>query len=412
MLKSVSVASALPIGFAALVLQILSATPLYVSFFALFLGPVTKDLHWDLATFPQGMLAYSISYALFAPVAGRLVDRFGVIVALALGIVFTTSGLLGISLMSGNVFQLIVLSGLLGAGGSLVGPTTLASTVASYFYKRLGLAMGVIFGAGPMLAAGAFSPVVSAIISQFGWRISYQAIATIGALVSFVMILVLLKRNSRKAEVVPGAPAVDLVSGLKLGEAMKSRNFWLIILVSTLLAVTFGGVSGHLIEIASESGLSPVFGAAMLSAAFLAGVVGPVGAGAAADWLGRSLAFIPFIAAPAIGLVALLMKASDPLLIVGSALIGLGFSAWSGQLPLLITRYFGLRATGQITGVVFAVSGIFLGVGPVLVGLVRTSYDAYQPALIICFVMQAIAIGLVAMLGPFAKSGFVQLAQK
>ena len=38
--KSVSAASALAIGFAALVLQILSATPLYVSFFALFLGSV------------------------------------------------------------------------------------------------------------------------------------------------------------------------------------------------------------------------------------------------------------------------------------------------------------------------------------------------------------------------------------
>jgi MFS family permease len=105
------------------------------------------------------------------------------------------------------------------------------------------------------------------------------------------------------------------------------------------------------------------------------------------------------------------MKANDPVLILGSALIGLGFSAWSGQLPLLITRYFGLRATGQITGIVFAVSGIFLGVGPVLVGLLRTIYGAYPAALIICILMQAVATGLVAMLGPFAKSGFVQLAE-
>lgn len=194
-----------------------------------------------------------------------------------------------------------------------------------------------------------------------------------------------------------------------IGGVVRQRNFWLILVVSVLLTVIFGGASGHLVAIATEGGASAAFGAQMLSTAFLAGVAGPVLAGMAADWLGSPRAFLPFLLAPVLGFLMLLLKVDGPLLIVGSGLIGLGFSAWSGQTPLLVTRYFGLHSTGLISGVVFATGGVFLGLGPVVIGFLRTGFGDYQFALMLCAGLQALAAVLVALLGPFA--GFAGRSQ-
>ncbi len=393
--------SALVSAFAALVLAGLSGTPLYVSFFALFLEPVSKDLGWSLAVFPRGLLAFSVTFAIAAPLAGWLSDRLGVRATLIAGVALTTAGLLGVSLMSGALAPLIGCSFLIGVGSALVGVTSLASSVAGHFEKGRGLAMGIVFGAGPMLAAAAFSPIVSSSIAALGWRSAYQGLAIIGGVVSFVMVLALRKPPLANAGV-PGMPmGRNPEAGDDLRMALRRRSFWLIFAASMLLPIVFGGVSGHIVAIAAENGLPASIGAAMLSTAFLSGVFGPIVAGAAIDWLGRPQALLPFVAAPLIGLLLLLTKGSVPAYIAGSALIGLGFSAWSGQTALLITRYFGLRATGAIVGIIFATGGVFLGLGPVIVGFLRTTTGNYQSALWLSIGLQAVALLFVALLGPF-----------
>lgn len=421
MSKSGSVATALWGGFAALMLMIFSATPLYVSLFALFLEPVSKDLGWNLATFPQGLLTYSISFAVASPIAGRLSDRLGVRLALLPGIALTSLGLLGISVMSGATIQLIGASILIGCGGALVSPAVLASSVANHFERRRGLAVGIIFGSGPMLAAGAFSPVISTIITDYGWRTGYRTLAIAGGLVSFLMTVALLKpatprdrpagdrpANDRPASdgfASPGpvpAGAPQAMPGMEMGDALRSRAFWLILAISIIMPIIFGGVSGHIVAMASELGQSPGFGAAMLSATFLGGVVAPVLAGAAADKWGSSKALLPFLAMPAAGFALLLAHVAAPLLIVAAVFIGLGFSAWTGQTPLLVTRYFGLRSTGAIAGIVFATGGVALGIGPVVLGFLRRISGSYDNGLVACIFAQLAALALAALLGPFA----------
>jgi len=160
-------------------------------------------------------------------------------------------------------------------------------------------------------------------------------------------------------------------------------------------------LSGHIVAIAREAGQSASFGAAILSAIFLGGVVAPVVAGAASDWLDSAKALLPFLVMPLIGLALLMAKANGVFLMAGSGMIGLGFAAWAGQMPLLITRYFGLRATGAIIGIICAAGGVFLGLGPVVLGFLRSASGNYHNALVMCLVLQAVAVALAALLGPF-----------
>ncbi len=393
-------------GFAALVLMLFSAMSLFVSFFALFLGPVSRDLSWSLVTFPQGMLTYSIAYSLVAPFSGRLSDQVSALLAFVLGCLCTAAGLVSLSFMTGSTWQLVGSATLLGLGGTLVGPPTLARRVSMYFEKRRGVAMGIIFGAGPMLAAGALSPLISSTVAELGWRTTYRGMAVACVVASLLMVLVL--KLVPPGEDASGEEDCKMAPGLGVRAAVGQRTFWIILAVSILMTCSFGGVTSHLVAIATESGQSAAFGATLMSAAFLSGVAGPVLSGLLADWLNGPKAFLPFLGAALIGYAMLSFQVEGAAMMAAAGLIGIGFSAWSGQTALLITRYFGLRAPGAIDALVFASGSIFLGLGPVLLGVLHRSQGNYHFALNLCLGFLVIAFALVSLLGPFAS--FQQLS--
>ena len=69
-----------------------------------------------------------------------------------------------------------------------------------------------------------------------------------------------------------------------------------------------------------------------------------------------------------------LLASGDPALTtVGAVLVGLGMGAEVDLIAYLQSRYFGLRAFGQIYGYLFAVFTVGTGLGPFLMG---AAYDA------------------------------------
>ena len=63
--------------------------------------------------------------------------------------------------------------------------------------------------------------------------------------------------------------------------------------------------------------------------------------------------------------------------VVGFALLGAGFAAVAGLLPFLTSRYFGLANASTIFGVAVGLSTLSLGVGPVVLGLLRDEWGTY-----------------------------------
>ena len=127
--------------------------------------------------------AFLVGYALFQTPAGRLADRFGPRLILALGTlwwgVFTALTALLSAQMAGLLLLLLAVRFSLGAGEAVLFPAS-NRLVANWIPSReRGLANGIIF-AGVGAGSGITPPLVTYIVLHYGWRASFWISAVIG----------------------------------------------------------------------------------------------------------------------------------------------------------------------------------------------------------------------------------------
>lgn len=127
--------------------------------------------------------AFLVGYALFQAPAGRLADRFGPRVVLAIGTVwwgvFTALTAAVSAGMANLLLVLLAVRFSLGAGEAVLFPASnrlVANWIPS---QERGLANGIIF-AGVGVGAGITPPLVTYIVLNYGWRSSFWVSAAIG----------------------------------------------------------------------------------------------------------------------------------------------------------------------------------------------------------------------------------------
>ncbi|WP_374368145.1 MFS transporter [Dongia sp.] len=112
--------------------------------------------------------------AFLAPVAGRMVDRHGVRVMLAGGLVLIGLGCLAVASTSNRYLFSIAFAGLSGLGFSIVATHVVSTAVARLFDKHRGLALGIATSGS---TGGQFLilPLIAVVLAQFSWRWSFLA---------------------------------------------------------------------------------------------------------------------------------------------------------------------------------------------------------------------------------------------
>ncbi|HEX8413524.1 MAG TPA: MFS transporter [Sphingomicrobium sp.] len=136
--------------------------------------------------------AFVFGYALTQPIAGRLADRFGPFIVIAIVItwwsVLTAATALIPSTFTGAFATLLIVRCILGIGESVIFPASnrlVASWVPS---GERGLANGLIF-AGVGVGAGIAPPLITTIMLSHDWRAAFFASAAIGIVVLGVWLL-------------------------------------------------------------------------------------------------------------------------------------------------------------------------------------------------------------------------------
>jgi MFS family permease len=130
-------------------------------------------------------------------------------------------------------------------------------------------------------------------------------------------------------------------------------------------------------------------------------LVGRVGSGYFLDRFFGPRVAIFFFGGVAIGIALLWIGGSREVALVGAFLVGLGMGAEVDIIAYLTSRYFGLRAFGEIYGYAFGAFALAGGVGTFLMGAGFDLTGSYRTPLAGFFAATLVAIVLITRLGPY-----------
>jgi len=364
---------------------IFSTGPLVQFSFGVFVKPVAEALHTSRAQVSLALFLALALTGLLTPLAGRLVDRFGVrrfgvptIVLFALS--FAMIGLASTSI--GTFMACYALLGIFGAGQT---PLIYAKAVASAFDARRGLALGFAM-AGVGVGTAVVPAAAQHLISALGWRTAYVVLgaATLGIATPSVALLLREPRGARAA-----IARVMHTHGLTGTEALRSSVFWKLMAAFFMVAVASSGVMAHIVPMLTDRGVPATTATLAVSAGGVALIAGRLVAGYALDLLFAPYVALFFFAMPLLGIAIILATVATGYSVGAAILVGLGLGAEVDLIAYLQSRYLGLCSFGEIYSYFLALFLIGSGLGPFVMG-VSYAHGGYSRALVV------FAIGLLA----------------
>ena len=135
----------------------------------------------------------------------------------------------------------------------------------------------------------------------------------------------------------------------------------------------------------------------------LALIGGRVVAGYLLDKFFAPYVAIAFLCGPIAGMLLLSQGGTGPLAVLSALLLGLGVGAEVDLIAYLVSRYFGLKAFGEIYGYLFGVFIVGTGVGPLIMGIGFDSFGAYRPMLIAFAILLGLSCLLMLRLGEYPE---------
>lgn len=386
--------------FACTVGNAVSVTPMVYTVFGLFLIPISTEFGWSRAAVSFVLFIIAVAGAVSYPIVGRLIDRYGARPVILTGNVLFAASVASVSLIEASRFQFYFVYALIGISAAIPSSVMFTKVIAGWFDARRGLFLGIAGGLGNGVGA-ALSPLfVFALISSYGWRAGFQGIGAAIILVGFPVLYLLLRDPPRDVSR-SATEHLEKTAGLTLAEALKTPTFWIILAAIALGAGCMTAIFAHVVPMLLDRGIPAGQATTVLAMFSLVTAGWQIGMGYMLDRIPRPWIAAPFYLLALTGLVLLESTSSYPLLLLSAVLMGLGLGTEYGILPYFLSRYFGTRHYGAISGSMYGVIVLTQGLTPFLMDLVFDITGTYDPAIIaICIGLAAGAV-LITRLLPF-----------
>jgi MFS family permease len=283
-----------------------------------------------------------------------------------------------------TIWQLYLIQGV-GIGIGMSGPfVCIMSTVAKWHESRRGLALGIA-SAGTGLSSIIFPLVATQLIQAKGWQFAIFIIGLIIVAIGVPASLVMKDPPNKIKRKLPGNDRTSRglfdILGL-LPQFLKKPAFLSIITMFMLIGAIGNMLYNHLVNYATDIGISALMAAGMMSAMGVASTIGRLGIGAISDRIGtkRDTAMCCILLAVS---CLLLVSKVPALMWVAAALFGIGFGGSMPLVPAIMGERVGIEQLSTATGV--GSIGIFIGaaLGPWLGGFIYDVSGSYLWALLL-----------------------------
>ncbi len=383
--------------------------PIIVPTFGVFLKPLNQEFGWSRA---QISLAFSLSVlgvTLTVPFIGRLVDHFGARRVILPAVLLFGLSVLSLSFLSAPLWHFYVIYLLMGVVASGTTPVPYSKVISRWFDRRRGLALGLSVAANA-LSASIMPSLAQALIAWVGWRQAYVLLGLMAMGVAIPVVGLFLKETPQLMGLKPDGEAVGQAEAserrgqeeeLSFHATWHTGTFWLLVGAFFLMSVTFHGCIIHLVPLLTDRGLSAQSAALAASLLGAGALLGRIGVGYLLDLFFAPSVAVCFFCTSTLGVFLLWSGAGGDLAFVAVVLVGLGQGAELDVIPYPVSRYFGLRAFGEIYGYAFAVFTLGGVVGPLLMGMGFDATGSYRLALGVFALATLTAAGLMTRLGPY-----------
>ncbi|HET9855475.1 MAG TPA: MFS transporter [Methylomirabilota bacterium] len=370
--------------------------------FGVFFAALIDEFGWSRASLSGVFSLYAFTYAAFALVSGRLTDRWGPRAVIAIGGVLLGLGLVAMSRVSA-LWQPYVCYGLVAALGMSTAYVPCNATVAKWFTRRRGLAIGLA-SAGGSLGTFALPPVAHVVVSRLGWRWAY-VIFGVAVLLALNALALLMRRDPETIGLGPDGDARPRGATARLEawtprRAMRTRAFWLLFAVFSATWIPVFVPLVHLVPMAHGLGVPPLLAATLVSALGAAALVGRLLMGAASDRIGRRAALAVALGLQSGAFVGFALARDLPGLYAAALVFGFSYGAGSTLFPAAVADYFGREQAASLAGLLFALAGSMAAWGPLAAGFIYDRTGTYQLAWWLSAGFNALALILLGFARP------------
>ena len=341
---------------------------------------ITASTGWPAVVIAAAIGPATFLASLLAPLAGRMADRFGVQRVALIGGPAFAAGFIALGTLTTSAVQFAVLLALTCALGFAATPVIYAQLVSSWFEKRRGLALSLMF-ACTSLGVAFWSPYVAALLVRFGWRMAYAIVGLSAGALIFAAALFLIRDAPRADARLKDDSALP---GVTPKEAFKSRIFWKLAIVFMLVTGALAGTSVNLPILLEHHNLPLTTTAGVISVVGLAMFLGRLLAGVLLDKFYSPYVTAGFTLIPVAGFLTVALEPSVPAFFVLAALIGFGLGAELNAAAYIASRAFGLKAFGAIYGAITLAYGLASAFGPAIFGSMLVANIDSRPIFLVC----------------------------
>jgi MFS family permease len=371
--------------------------------FGVFFKSLQTEFGWGRALTGSVHSVHLVIYALSTYFFGRLTDSIGPRRALTLGAFFIGIGLVLCSRIHSiwHLYFFYIIASL-GSGVTVSLPN---ATVQKWFVRKRGLALGLVtagVGAGTLLLA----PLTQYLITSLGWRTSYIILGICyWALLTLAAMAMVDQPGKKGLKPYGWQDKVGAEQEKDVGfhdwptkEAMKTKIFWLIILIYFFTNLPIHMVMIHIVPYLTDLGISRAFAAGALGLIGGISISGRIGMGVLSEKIGWKWGLFLCCLICSLMLFWLIRVRAPWMLLVFTLTYGFFYGGKITNIPGLIGSFFGTRSLGEIIGIIHAVSLTGGIIGPVLGGYIYDRSGSYRLA----FLIAALAFLTASILTLFA----------
>jgi MFS family permease len=377
-----------------------SAVGVFVSFASLFvytfgvvLKPLAEEFSWSREAVSAAFGIAAMTVAVCSPPLGYLLDRIHPRRIIVPCLTVFGCAFASLALLTPRLWHFYAVFVVLGVVGNGTAQMAYSRTVTSWFERRRGLALALVMSGGAV-GAIVLPPVAAALVRSIGWRGAYAAL---GGMVLVVGVPTVARFIRERPAATAGAGVRR--PGATAGRALRSRVFWILVVVLFCSSIAQNGAITHISALLTDRGLSTRGGALALSAMGAASLGGRLVTGWLLDRFFAARVSFALLALAALGTFLLSGAQSLTMGVLAAALIGFGMGGEADVTPYLLSRYFGLRSFSVLYGLTWTFYAAAGALGPILMGKAFDVTGSYE-ALLVRLALGTLAVATLMLFLP------------